>query len=214
MPRPLRVAVLASGEGTTLDDLATEVESEPERVRIVLVVSDREGAGVLERARRHAIPTDVIRSRGPGAEGWSARLSERLTDARVDVVLLAGYLSILPPDWVDRWKGRALNLHPSLLPKYGGKGMHGLHVHAAVLAGGETETGATVHLVTGTVDGGPPLRQERLAIRHDDTAESLRARLHPVEVRLAARTLRDFADDALPLPYPRDAARADVPRRD
>jgi phosphoribosylglycinamide formyltransferase 1 len=214
MPRPLRVAVLASGEGTTLDDVATELAAEPDRVRIVLVVSDRERAGVLERARRHRIPTEVIRSRGPGSEGWSDRLSARLTDVGTDVVLLAGYLSILPADWVERWRGRALNLHPSLLPKYGGKGMHGLHVHEAVLAGGETETGATVHLVTGTVDGGPPIRQERMSVRPDDTATTLRARLHPVEVHLVANVFRDFADGALPLPYPPDAVRTDRSRRD
>ena len=212
MPRPLRVAVLASGEGTTLDDVATEIAGEPERVRIVLVVSDREGVGAIERARRHGIPVEVIRTRGPGSVAWGARLTSRLVDAHTDVVILAGYLSILPPDWVERWRGRALNLHPSLLPKYGGRGMHGRHVHAAVLAGGETETGATLHLVTGTVDGGPPIRQERLAIRSDDTPEALRVRLHPVEVHLLATTLRDLADGVLPLPYPREAVRADADR--
>jgi phosphoribosylglycinamide formyltransferase 1 len=208
MTAPLRVAVLASGEGTTLDDLATELAPDLLRVEIVLVVSDRDDAGVLARARRHGIPTEVVRSRGADAPGWSSRLTASLESAGTDVVVLAGYLSILPADWVERWRGRALNLHPSLLPKYGGKGMHGLRVHAAVIAAGESETGATVHLVTGTVDGGPPIRQERLAVRADDTPESLRARLHPVEVRLVASTLRDIASGALSLPYPRDAERA------
>ena len=97
--------------------------------------------------------------------------------------------------------GRAINLHPSLLPRYGGPGMYGPRVHAAVLAAGEQETGATVHLVTGTVDGGPPLAQQRIAIRARDTPESLRARLHPVEVELLIATIGRFASGQLALPY-------------
>jgi phosphoribosylglycinamide formyltransferase 1 len=213
MAAPLRVAVLASGEGTTLDDVATELEREPGLVRIVLVVTDRDGIGAIARASRHGIPVAVVPSRGPDSSGWSSRLTARLESAGAEVVVLAGYLSILPPEWVERWRGRALNLHPSLLPQYGGKGMHGRRVHEAVLAAGESETGATVHLVTGTVDGGPPIRQERLAIRPDDSPETLRARLHPVEVRVVADTLRAFASGELPLPYPRDGVRGDGDRR-
>jgi phosphoribosylglycinamide formyltransferase 1 len=213
MSSPLRVAVLASGEGTTLDDVATELSGDGPRIQISLVVSDRAEAGVIARAARHGIPVEVIPSRGPGHEGWSERLTDRLEAEQIDVVVLAGYLSILPPGWVARWQGRAFNLHPSLLPKYGGTGMHGLRVHAAVLAAGDTETGATLHLVTGTVDGGPPVRQARLPVRPDDTPERLRSRLHPVEVRLVSETLRALARGELPLPYTREGERADDARR-
>jgi phosphoribosylglycinamide formyltransferase 1 len=212
MDRPLRVAVLASGEGTTLDDVASELAREPDRVRLALVVSDRAGAGVIPKAERHGIPVEVIPSRGPESDGWADRLTARLETDRIDVVVLAGYLSVLPPEWVERWAGRALNLHPSLLPKYGGKGMFGPRVHEAVLAAGERESGATIHLVTGAVDGGPPVRQERLPIRPAETPASLRARLHPVEVRLVVETLRAFATGELPLPYPRDGVRPDAGR--
>jgi phosphoribosylglycinamide formyltransferase 1 len=111
-----------------------------------------------------------------------------------------------------------MNLHPSLLPRYGGRGMYGRRVHEAVLAARERETGATVHLVTGAVDAGPSIAQARLPVRPGDTPESLRERLRPVEVALLAATLRRFADGELPLPYPggdvRAPERATPDRRD
>ena len=115
--------------------------------------------------------------------------------------MLAGFLSILPPSWVETWKGRALNLHPSLLPRYGGAGMHGFKVHQAVIAAREPETGATVHLVTTDVDAGPILAQARLPVLAADTPETLRARLAPVEVALLSETVLKFARGERPLPY-------------
>ena len=126
----------------------------------------------------------------------------------------AGFLTILPDDWVVRWRGRAINLHPSLLPKYGGRGLYGPRVHRAVLAAGEAETGATVHLVTEEVDRGPTIAQARLAVLPGDTPATLRARLHPVEVELLATTLRRFAEGTLPLPYPEEAPPAPGRRPD
>lgn len=219
MRLPLRVGILASGEGTTFDGLAAALAPEPERVRLVLLLSDRAGAPVLERAERRGIPTAVVAPSDGGDTAWAERITTELLAREVDLVVLAGFLAILPAPWVERWRGRAMNLHPSLLPRYGGRGMHGRRIHEAVLAAGDRETGATVHLVTGTVDGGPPVAQERLPVRPDDTPETLRERLRPVEVELLAATLRRFADGALPLPYPggddraRDGRRADVGRR-
>ncbi|MCW6167194.1 MAG: phosphoribosylglycinamide formyltransferase, partial [Thermoplasmatales archaeon] len=97
--------------------------------------------------------------------------------------------------------GRALNVHPSLLPRYGGKGMHGAKVHAAVLAAGERETGVTVHLVTGDVDAGPTLEQRRMTVEAQDTSETLRARLAPLELEALDSVVRRFAQGDLPLPY-------------
>lgn len=204
---PLRVAVLASGEGTTLEGLAESFGGTATDAQIVLVVSNRAAAPVLGRAERHGIPTRVVPSAGRDREEFAADVTRRLEEFRVDLVVLAGFLAILPASWVGRWRGRAINLHPSLLPRYGGRGMYGLRVHAAVLAAGERESGATVHLVTGDVDHGPPIAQERVAIVPGDTPETLRARIHPVEVRLLATTIRAFASGALPLPYPERAAR-------
>jgi phosphoribosylglycinamide formyltransferase 1 len=200
--RVLPIAVLVSGEGTTLEGLAELVAGGHLPVRIVLVVSDRPHIPAIERARRRGIPTIVLPSRGVAPDVWSERLTKELVEQGVELVVLAGFLSILPPGWVDRWQGRAINLHPSLLPRHGGPGMYGPRVHRAVLASGDPETGATVHLLTNDVDAGPTIAQERLPVLPDDTPETLRARVHPVEVALLAATLRRFAEGLLPLPYP------------
>jgi phosphoribosylglycinamide formyltransferase-1 len=199
--RTLPVAVLVSGEGTTLEGLAELAVGGHLPVRICLVVSDRPNIPAIERARRRGIPTAVLPTRGVDPDLWSDRLTKELVDKGVELVVLAGFLSILPPRWVERWKGRAINIHPALLPRHGGPGMYGMRVHRAVLASGEPETGATVHLVTSEVDGGPTVAQERMAVLPGDTPESLRVRLHPIEVGLLAATIRRFADGDLPLPY-------------
>ncbi len=201
MTRTLPIGVLVSGEGTTLEGLAELAVGGHLPVRIALVVSDRPQAPAIERARRRGIPTVVLPTRGVDPDAWSDRLTRELEEKEVELVVLAGFLSILPARWVDRWAGRAINIHPSLLPRHGGPGMYGPKVHRAVLASGDRETGATVHIVTSDVDAGPTVAQERLPVLPNDTPESLRVRLHPIEVALLATTLRRFADGQLPLPY-------------
>jgi phosphoribosylglycinamide formyltransferase 1 len=199
--RTLSIAVLVSGEGTTLEGLAELAVGGHLPVRIALVVSDRPHAPAIERARVRGIPTIVLPARGVDPNVWSDRLTAELLEKGVELVVLAGFLSILPSRWVERWQGRAINIHPSLLPRHAGPGMYGMRVHRAVLASGEPETGASVHLVTSAVDAGPIIAQERLPVLSNDTPESLRARLHPVEVALLASTIRRFAEGQLPLPY-------------
>jgi phosphoribosylglycinamide formyltransferase 1 len=200
--RTLIVGVLVSGEGTTLDAIAELATGGHLPVQLALVVADRPHAPAIERARRRGLPTLVLPTRGVPLDAWTRRLTAELTERGVELVVLAGFLTILPPDWVAAWQGRVINLHPSLLPRHGGPGLYGARVHEAVLAAGEGETGASVHLVTAEVDGGPVLAQARLKVQPDDTPETLRTRLHPVEVELLAATLRRFADGSLPLPYP------------
>jgi len=199
--RTLPVAVLVSGEGTTLEGLAELAAGGHLPIRICLVVSDRPNIPAIERARRRGIPTVVLPTKGADPVAWSDRLTRELTDKGVELVVLAGFLSILPTPWVERWSGRAINIHPALLPRHGGRGMYGMRVHRAVLEAGETESGATVHVVTSDVDGGPRVAQEKVPVLPGDTPDDLRARLHPVEVGLLAATLRRFADGELPLPY-------------
>ncbi|MEM0129031.1 MAG: phosphoribosylglycinamide formyltransferase [Thermoplasmata archaeon] len=201
--RPLRVSVLVSGEGTTMAALADRWAPDPSPPgRIVLVLADRSGAPALERARARGLPAEILSPKEAGGpDAWASALDARLVARGTDLVILAGFLSILPPAWVDRWGDRAINLHPSLLPRFGGPGMHGRHVHEAVLASGEGETGVTVHVVTASVDRGPILWQERLPIRAGETPETLRQRLAPLEVDALDRVVRRFADGRLPLPY-------------
>jgi len=212
VPRSLPIAVLVSGEGTTVDALAEAAASGRLPVRIVLVAADRPGTGAIEKAERRGLPTVVIPARGVEPRAWSAALTSALEARGAELIVNAGFLSILPDDWTARWAGRAINLHPSLLPRHGGRGMYGARVHRAVLDAHERETGATVHLVTPDVDRGPAIAQARMDVRPTDTPESLRARLHPVEVALLEETLRRFAAGELPLPY-RAADGSDVLRR-
>jgi phosphoribosylglycinamide formyltransferase 1 len=200
--RILPLGLLVSGEGTTLEALAEMIAGGHLPARVALVVSDRPHAPAIEKARLRGLPTLVLPTHGVPAEEWGARLTRELELQGVELVVLAGFLSILPAAWVDRWKGRAINLHPSLLPQYGGPGMYGRKVLEAVLAARERTTGATVHLVTNDVDRGPAIAQERVPVVPDDTPETLRDRLRPVEVALLASTIRQFADGSLPLPYP------------
>jgi phosphoribosylglycinamide formyltransferase-1 len=212
--RLLPIAVLVSGEGTTLEALADLAAAGRLPVRIVLVLSDRSSAPALDRARRRGIRVAVVPARGADLGNWSRDLTRALESSGAELVVNAGFFSILPDDWVDRWAGRAINLHPSLLPRHGGRGMYGGRVHRSVLASGDEETGATVHLVTRAVDAGPTIAQARLRVLPGDTEESLRARLRPVEIELLADTLRRFADGALPLPYRAEAGAAAERRRD
>ena len=202
MARPLPIAVFLSGEGTTFDALAEAITGGHLPARIALVVSDRPHAPGIERARLHGLSTAVRALRGLASERWSSEVDGLLTERGVELVVLAGFLAVLPPEFVARWGGRIINVHPSLLPEHGGKGMYGRRVHAAVLEAGEAESGATVHLVTNDVDGGPRLLQERVRVEPGDTPESLRERIRPVERRLLAEVIRRFADGEWPLPHP------------
>jgi folate-dependent phosphoribosylglycinamide formyltransferase PurN len=145
----------------------------------VLVGSNRREAGALDIARAAAVPTAVLNTTADSAE-WLALLEQW----RVDLVVLAGFLKQVPTPVVEAYRGRIINIHPALLPAHGGPGMYGLNVHRAVVASGDQESGATVHLVTEEYDRGPILGQARVPVVPGDTPESLAARVLEVEHRL------------------------------
>lgn len=198
---PFPVAFLVSGEGTTFDGVAERVRSGDLDVRIVLLLADRP-APALDRAAGRAVPTLLLPTKGTTPEAWSAAATDALRSAGAELLVLAGFLSVLPPEFLRAWEGRVINLHPSLLPKFGGRGLYGARVHEAVLAAHEEESGATVHVVTNELDRGPVLAQVRLKLRKDETVASLRERLHPHEVTVLVETLRRVADGTIPLPLP------------
>ena len=201
MARVVTLAVLVSGAGTTLDGLAERILAGQLPAQIGLVISDRLGAPAIERARRRGLDTLVRPLRtSPSGAAWTDAVAPEIERKEVDVIVLAGFLSILPKEFLHRFPDRIINLHPSLLPKYGGPGMYGLRVHTAVLRAGETETGVTVHRVIEAVDAGPILWQVRVPVLPDDTPERLRARMHPIEVQALAATITRFAREELPLP--------------
>ena len=206
MHRTVALAVLVSGEGTTLNALAELVQGGHLPVRIVLVLSDRPHAPAIEKARARGIPTLVLPFHGSSPTDWSEHATRALRGRDAELVLLAGFLSILPHEFLAEWSGRVVNVHPSLLPRHGGPGMFGAKVHAAVLAAGERTSGATVHVVTDAVDGGPILLQESLPVLPGDTPASLRERLRPVEVGMIARVLREVAEGRRTLPFAQSEA--------
>ncbi|MCI4348337.1 MAG: phosphoribosylglycinamide formyltransferase [Thermoplasmata archaeon] len=207
MTRLLALGVLVSGGGTTLEALAEQAAGRHVPVKIAMVLSDRPSAPALEKARQRGLATAVLPMRNAAPDVWAAQATRLLSNAGVELILLAGFLSILPPSFVKTWEGRAINLHPSLLPRHGGKGFYGDRVHAAVLAAGDSETGATVHLVNDAVDGGPILAQQRVPVQPGDTAEGLRLRVRDAERVALYSVLTRFAEGEWPLPYRESSGR-------
>ena len=173
-----RIAVLVSGGGTNLEALLLAQErGEIPHGDIVLVLASNETAFALERAKNHGIPGFACPRKTLGQVGFEEALSEKLAAYDIDLMVLAGFLSILSEDFVSRWPDRIVNIHPSLLPAFCGKGYYGLKVHEAALARGVKLTGATVHLVNEIPDGGRILLQQAVEVLPGDTAETLQRRV-------------------------------------
>lgn len=187
---PLRVAVLASGGGSNLQAIMDYFRSagEGRSADVVVVAANRASAGALDRARTAGVPAMVIADPADGAV-----MTRLLESYRTECVALAGYLKLVPPEVTARWRGRIVNIHPALLPKFGGAGMYGRRVHEAVLAAGETESGATVHQVDDVYDRGAILAQERVPVMPGDTADTLAARVLTAEHHLYPRALDALA---------------------
>src|SRR6267154_1562739 len=176
---PVRVAVLVSGGGTNLQALLDALRESP-LARVARVISNRADAGALARARRAGVPATVLRDPDDAPELLAA-----LGDAHL--VVLAGYLKLVPAAVISRFRGRMINIHPALLPDFGGPGMYGARVHAAVLASGAKESGATVHFVAEEFDRGEIIAQERVPVSPTDTPDSLAVRVLEAEHRLLPR---------------------------
>ncbi|MFC7703245.1 phosphoribosylglycinamide formyltransferase [Plastorhodobacter daqingensis] len=184
-----RVAILISGGGSNMIALAESMVGD-HPARPVLVVSNEPTAAGLSRAARMGIPAAAVDHRpfGKDRAAFEQELLKPLLAAEPDIVCLAGFMRVLTPAFVSRFEGRMLNIHPSLLPKY-----TGLHTHARAIAAGDAEAGCTVHEVTAALDEGPILGQARLPILPGDTAETLAARVLPLEHRLYPAVLRRVA---------------------
>lgn len=181
-----RVAILISGSGSNmvrlLECMAADCPGDP-----VLVLSNREDAAGLVKAAAHGAPTQVVVSKGRDRAAFEAALDAALRAAEPDVICLAGFMRILSTDFVDRWAGRILNIHPSLLPLF-----PGLNTHTRALDAGVAVHGCTVHVVTPDLDAGPILGQGVVPVQAEDTAQTLAARVLEVEHRLYPAVLRAF----------------------
>jgi len=187
--RPLRVAALASGRGSNLAALIAARLP----VEFVLVGSDKASAGALSVAAEAGIPTVFLSPRDYATRSdFDRALFGRVADAGADLLVLAGFMRIIDAGVVADWEGRAINVHPSLLPKY-----RGLHTHRRCLEAGDAEHGASVHFVTAELDGGPVVAQARIAVHADDTEASLASRLLVEEHRLLPAVVAAIADGRL-----------------
>ncbi len=180
---PRRVAVLISGRGSNLRQLVEQADS----YAVVLVASDRPDAAGLAWAAERGIPTFTGDAKAFGKAAWEDALNAALARADVEAIALAGYMRLLSGSFVSRWRGRIVNIHPSLLPKY-----KGLDTHARALAAGDAEAGCSVHLVTEDLDAGTVLGQARVPILPGDTPETLAARVLAEEHRLYPRVLAQW----------------------
>jgi phosphoribosylglycinamide formyltransferase-1 len=186
----MRLAVFASHEGTTLQAVLDAVSAGRLPGTVALVISNNRDAGALRRARLAGVAALHLSSvTHPDPAALDATIRDALTEARVDTVLLAGYLKKLGPQVLATFAGRILNTHPALLPKFGGQGMYGDRVHAAVLAAAEAESGASVHLVDAEYDTGRVLAQCRVPVLPGDTVADLAARVQAREKELVVETL-------------------------
>ena len=189
MRPPLEIAVLASGGGRSLENLAEEIQRGELPARIALVLTDRPAIGALERAERLGLRTRVIPYRSTaGVEEFSQKVFGALEENGCELAVLAGFLRLLRLP--QRWLGRVVNIHPSLLPAFGGKGYYGDRVHRAVLESGVARTGCTVHFVDNQYDSGPVILQRPVDVLPGDSVEALAKRVFEEEKRALPEAIR------------------------
>jgi phosphoribosylglycinamide formyltransferase 1 len=190
----LRIGVLASGEGTTLQAIVDASARRSLQAEVVVVVSNNRESGALRRAQAAAIPALHLSARThPDPDDLDSAMLRCLQSAQADLVVLAGFMKKIGPKTLDAFRDRIFNTHPALLPKYSGKGMYGRYVYEAVLAGGESETGVTIHRVDGEYDHGAVVAQVRVPIQQGDTPDTLAARVQAAERSFLVETLQHFA---------------------
>jgi phosphoribosylglycinamide formyltransferase-1 len=197
----MNIAVLASHEGTTLQAVLDACAAGKIAARIALVISNNADSGALRRARAAGIASLHLSSttRADSVE-LDRAIAAALAQHRIDIVLLAGYMKKLGPATRQAYAGRILNTHPALLPRFGGRGMYGALVHRAVLAAGERQSGATIHLIDEDYDTGPVLAQVTVPVEAGDTEASLAARVQQAERALLVEVLAEIASGKRKLP--------------
>lgn len=189
---------MASGNGTLFETLATKCQSGELNADAVLLISSDANAPVIQRATRLQVPSAVIeRKQFATSDEFANVLLGALREYGANLICLAGYLKLVPPEVVRAFHHRMLNIHPALLPAFGGKGMYGRRVHEAVVSRGVRISGATVHVVDEQFDHGPIVLQRAVFVRQDDTPDTLAERVHAIEHDLYTDAVRLFCDDRI-----------------
>lgn len=189
----INLAIFVSGGGSNCENIIRYFK-DSDKVNVALVVANKTGIPALEKAERLGVPTRVLPKADLNREDVVLPLMKEYS---IDFIVLAGFLLVIPDFLINEYDHRMINLHPALLPKFGGIGMYGHHVHEAVKAAGETETGMTVHWVSGKVDGGGIIAQFRTPISPDDTPDDIAAKEHALEMEHFPQVIEALADNAL-----------------
>jgi len=173
------IAILASGSGTNAENIIQYFTNHPE-IKVAIVLSNNAKAGVHERAERLGVPSFTF----SGSEFREGKeVLKKLAEYNVDLIVLAGFMNMIPESFLNAYPNRIINIHPALLPKYGGKGMYGMHVHNAVIAAGEKESGITIHYINEHYDEGEMIFQAACPVIPGDTAESVAEKVHALEYK-------------------------------
>jgi phosphoribosylglycinamide formyltransferase-1 len=186
----MRLAVLGSTNGTDLDAIITAIKNQEIDASIEVVISNVESSGILEKAKKYYIDHCYVSHKNKKRDVFDLEMSQILELKKVDLILLIGFMRILSSSFIDRWAGRIINVHPSLLPKYAG-GMNE-KVHESVLRARDKETGCTIHLVTKEVDGGPILLQLSCPVEASDTVEDLKNKVQKLEGRAFVNVIKNW----------------------
>lgn len=189
----INLAIFVSGGGSNCENIIRYFK-DSDKVNVALVVANKTGIPALEKAERLGVPTRVLPKADLNREDVVLPLMKEYS---IDFIVLAGFLLVIPDFLIREYDRRMINLHPALLPKFGGMGMYGHHVHEAVKAAGETETGMTVHWVSGKVDSGGIIAQFRTPISPDDTPDDIAAKEHALEMEHFPQVIEALADNAL-----------------
>ena len=184
------IVVFASGSGTNFQAIIDAVDQKSIRAEIAGLITNNPDAISIDRARKNGIPVRILRSQDyDDFQVYTSDLLNQLDEWKPDLIVLAGYLKKIPVEVIRRFENRIINIHPALLPKYGGKGFYGIKVHRAVIAAGEKESGCTVHIVTEEYDKGPILGQVKVPVEEDDSPETLQQRILIQEHRLLPQVI-------------------------
>jgi len=183
------VAIFASGEGTNAENLFKYFANDP-RVKIKLVITNKDKSGVIKKAEQYKKNVQIISKEA--LENYTAQIIEFLKVENIDLIVLAGFLLKIPEDFIKAFPNKIINIHPALLPKYGGKGMHGLNVHKAVIENKEMESGATVHFINEEYDKGEIILQGKCKVESNETPESLSQKIRNLEFELLPKAIEKF----------------------
>lgn len=185
-----RIAIFASGSGSNAENLATYFATHPE-IRVNLVLSDRKQAFVLQRMARMGVEARFV----PKEDFENGQLIQLLQKQRIDLIVLAGFLKLVPQSLINAFPHRIVNLHPALLPKFGGKGMYGMHVHEAVVEAGEKVTGITIHYIDEKFDEGETIAQFETELTPSDTPETVAAKIHELEMKWLPKVIENVINE-------------------